>query len=961
MLVFVIDEVGQYVARSKDRLEELRAFIEQLGKEAKPKIKKHEIEAPFWLIVTSQEKLSEVVASIDNTSVQLAKIQDRFIPVDLSPADIREVATRRVLAKKSEFVPLLQELFRKNEGRIAAQCNLERSSLPCEIKEEEFIQFYPYLPHFIELSIKIMSGIRLLPGATRHLGGSNRTIIKQTYEMLVSKKTNLAEKKVGTLVSLDKIFDLVEQNLSSEKKADLYTIATKFENDPKDRGWALKVAKTICLLEFVREVPRTEKNLASVLIDQVGQEAPNASVKDALERLSHPDARLIKQTDDGYKLLSQEERKWDEERQQHLSPKPANRNKIKRDIITEICSSPQNKAYRYKNLKTFKIEYILDDARIGEQGILSVHLHSAEAPDDILPLIEKIKTESHSEKTGIFWAFALTSEIDDLVAEYFASEEMIRKYDHLAAQNKINPIERECLENEKRDLSSRIKPRLFDKFQNALAEGTSVFAGVSKEGNVLGNSFSNALKALFDNAVPDLFPKLKWGAVALNGTEAEVLLKAANLSGLPKVLYESDESLGFVTRENKGYILNLKAHVIEEIFARIHYAKEYGGEHESGKRLEEHFGGLGYAWDRDLLRLALAALFRAGQIETIVDGMTYRNYQDPQSWVALTNNTKFKSAMFVERGFKPDLKDLVSASDLYHKITGEPEPDVNEAAIIAKFKDLAARDFRDIVALHSTAIANKLPVEEDLADYRNQIEAIQNASDDDTLSVIKTYHASLPVSRQKFINIKNKLTPEVITAIRNARALISHRIIQGDESYRVDYTRLNGLVESPDILSHIKDIETLCTHITTRFEEYYRQLHEKRASVYQQQIAEFNNIPEFTNLPDANKIRILAGFNESSCSKYLFGNKILECDTCHASIGQMRSDIDAAGSRYDRARALLQELTAPRSLEKQLRRVKLIRSFPQRLENEEDLDRGVEDLRKDLQKLIDEGFIIIPE
>ncbi len=38
----------------------------------------------------------------------------------------------------------------------------------------------------MDLSIDIMSGIRLQPGAPRHYGGSNRTIIKQAHEMLVS-------------------------------------------------------------------------------------------------------------------------------------------------------------------------------------------------------------------------------------------------------------------------------------------------------------------------------------------------------------------------------------------------------------------------------------------------------------------------------------------------------------------------------------------------------------------------------------------------------------------------------------------------------------------------------------------------------------------------------------------------------------------------------------------------------
>src|ERR1700680_1997528 len=55
-----------------------------------------------------------------------------------------------------------------------------------------------------------MSGIRLQPGAPRHYGGSNRTIIKQAYEMLLSDRTAFAAKKIGALVTLDKVFELVE-------------------------------------------------------------------------------------------------------------------------------------------------------------------------------------------------------------------------------------------------------------------------------------------------------------------------------------------------------------------------------------------------------------------------------------------------------------------------------------------------------------------------------------------------------------------------------------------------------------------------------------------------------------------------------------------------------------------------------------------------------------------------------
>jgi hypothetical protein len=52
------------------------------------------------IVVTSQEKLDEVVAAIDSKRVELAKLQDRFhYRVDLAPSDIRK-GDQACLAKK---------------------------------------------------------------------------------------------------------------------------------------------------------------------------------------------------------------------------------------------------------------------------------------------------------------------------------------------------------------------------------------------------------------------------------------------------------------------------------------------------------------------------------------------------------------------------------------------------------------------------------------------------------------------------------------------------------------------------------------------------------------------------------------------------------------------------------------------------------------------------------------------
>src|SRR5258707_11604472 len=76
-LGFIIDEVGQHVPRSGDKIEDLRATVEEFGKVGKNLLKAHKIKAPCWIAVTSQEKLDEVVAAIESKPVELAKLQDR--------------------------------------------------------------------------------------------------------------------------------------------------------------------------------------------------------------------------------------------------------------------------------------------------------------------------------------------------------------------------------------------------------------------------------------------------------------------------------------------------------------------------------------------------------------------------------------------------------------------------------------------------------------------------------------------------------------------------------------------------------------------------------------------------------------------------------------------------------------------------------------------------------------------
>src|SRR6476660_1825649 len=89
-LMFVVDEVGQFVARDVQKMLDLQAIVQSLGVKGRGK---------HWVVVTSQEKLGELVSGLDDKKIELARLMDRFpLQVHLEPSDISEVTSRRVLA-----------------------------------------------------------------------------------------------------------------------------------------------------------------------------------------------------------------------------------------------------------------------------------------------------------------------------------------------------------------------------------------------------------------------------------------------------------------------------------------------------------------------------------------------------------------------------------------------------------------------------------------------------------------------------------------------------------------------------------------------------------------------------------------------------------------------------------------------------------------------------------------------
>ncbi|MBN1165665.1 MAG: BREX system P-loop protein BrxC [Methanospirillaceae archaeon] len=955
-IVFVIDEVGQYVARSSDKIEDLRALVEQVGKEGKARLKERKIPAPIWLVVTSQEKLNEVIAAIDSKNVQIARLQDRFAyKVDLSPADIREVASRRVLSKKKEAVPVLQTMYQQSEGRLIAQCSLERSGIATTISADTFVESYPYLPYMIDLSIRLMSAIRLQSGAVKHQGGANRTIIKQAYEMLVSERTRLADAPVGRLVTLDLIYELVEANLSVEGRMDMMTILSSFEEEG-DPEWPVRSAKAIMLLTFVREIPRTPKNIASVLISEVGQDAPVAEVKAAVDRLLAK--RFIKETEEGYKLLSQGEKTWDEERQGLKGViRPADRTGILRDLLGKSLTDPKLKTYRHQNLKNFKVSYSVDGTRVSDPGSIVVYIEISEDPEKLATEIERVQSESRGKdrQYDIFWVMTATPEIDGMVTELYASREMVRKYDQARAQNKINAIEQECLEAEKKE-QARWQARLSEKLFQSLSEGVGIFQGVRKESASLGKDLSSAFPALFGYAAPILFPHLSTGAVNLKGDEATRVLRDQNLSGLPAIFYEGNGGLSLVRKENNNYVVNPEAPIVALVLEPVRRQHEYGGEAISGKYLEQYFGGYGFGWDSAVVMMTLATLFRGGMLAVMHQGTTYESYDEKEAQAIFTTIPKFRSSAFILSDTNIPVEALVRLSDLHRDMTGH-ELDIDEVKIAAGFVELANKEYDGVVSLVATIRSNKLPQLEDVESLKVMLQAIRSApSSRAVCKVLQGYDQSLRHARDRYLVVSRKLTDSFLSIVEKARKLVPIAAPAVDNRDGEQVVKdLAALLESDDLIDQEEELVKLLTDAEAAYLKMYKDAHAERNHIIKSYIELVNGNPDFDALSPAQQDIVHGVIRPYLCEGEGLNEQYV-CPVCKANVPTIISLSPRGVELFEKMNLMIQKFLIP---PERIKQVNISTYLPNRIEDMESLDLAVAELKAELEKFLDEGYTLV--
>lgn len=921
-LMFVVDEVGQFVARDVQKMLDLQAIVQQLGVKGRGK---------HWVVVTSQEKLGELVSGLDDKRIELARLMDRFpLQVHLEPSDITEVTSRRVLSKNAAAQTALGKLFDEHRGRLTEHTRLTADIKLPELSREAFIDLYPLLPYQIDLIIQIVSGLRTQGGASKHVGGANRTIIKLAQQLLINPAVNLADRPVGDLVRLDQVYDLVEGNIGSEVRAKIAAIPKLVEHP-----LAQPVAKVICLLQYVKSVHRSAENISAALHGQVGGDSQLASVKEALRALEA--AHQVRHGDDGYRIPTPAEDDWERLRN-GINPKPGDSHRLYQEVLSAFWQ-PQP-SYTLFETKTFKAGLAIHGREI-TSGDMMFQVHLAEDGKDFDALAAELRTRSQQERKHVFWAIPLTDAIDRETVELFRSKEMLAR-----KERETKGEDTPALIAEERVRLRRHSDELRRLLKAAALSGRIYFRGNDRSPSDRAVDVGKTAAEVLGQVLPEVFDRFKEAAAKATdvkkGTDA--LFTAENLQGLPSVF----SSLGLLRDEKGKTVFRTESGPLKEVLDRIEERANYG-DTASGRYLADEFAKEPFGWDFEVVRLLVLSLLRAGKIEATSKGQTLDTVTGVEARETFSNNNLFRQASFrPKKGI--EFEELVKASEAFRDTFGSEVKELNASSIVAELRKEVARNEDTVASALATLTAHRLPGGTVLEDAIGQMKAILRGSEDNAIATFNASHRAIKDAIKRAVELEQVLSEPRLHDLERAREAQSNlwTFLEQEadiaDDLRMCATELEDLLQRETFFKELPAIEQHTRALELEYQRRFDEALDARVAAYTKAFDELVKTPGWTEIDEDQQRRLAEPFERG-----------MKRDETGVTIPQLRADRDACDGRL---RAAIAELRRIIDGERVVT-VSVASYFAGGIETEEQLEAALDGIREECARLIGAGKKVI--
>lgn len=346
-VVFLVDEIGQYIGDDSGLMLNLQTVVEDIGIHCGGKC---------WILVTSQQDIDAITKGQVKGN-DFSKIQGRFnTRLSLSSANVDEVIKKRILDKKEVGKEALEILFDQKSSILKNLITFTSNTAEMKTYQDsrDFVEVYPFIPYQFNLLQKVFEGVRLHGASGKHISEGERSLLGAFQES--AKKYMNAE--LGTLIPFSVFYETIEAFLDGSIKS----VISKAGQNTRLNEYDVEVLKVLFLLKYVKEINTNLENLSTLMISNIDDDKieTKKKIQESLNKLIRE--TLVQKNGEEYVFLTNDEQDINKEIQNIQVEISETINKVGEVIFGEIYKT--NK-FRYSPKKDFNFNKYIDETPYG--------------------------------------------------------------------------------------------------------------------------------------------------------------------------------------------------------------------------------------------------------------------------------------------------------------------------------------------------------------------------------------------------------------------------------------------------------------------------------------------------------------------------------------------------------------------------------------------------------------------
>lgn len=647
-MVFLVDEIGQYIGDDSKLMLNLQTVTEDLGTACQGKV---------WIIVTSQEDIDSITKVKGN---DFSKIQGRFdTRLSLSAANVDEVVKKRILKKTTTAEQTLRLLY-EQKATIIKNLIVFNDSVEKKLyaDDRDFAAVYPFVPYQFNLLGSVLTSIRTHGASGKSLSEGERSMLALFKESAMK----LMNEQHGAMVPFNLFYDALHQFLDHSHKGVISSAADNGYINPNHEAecFNVNVLKTLFMIKYVKEIKANIDNITSLMISDIDTDriALKKQVEEALNVLVRQ--TLVQKNGDIYVFLTDEEQEINREIQSQNVEMADVINKVSELIFEGIFSEKKYRYPAFNGRYSFAFNQIVDDRP-----------YKANQNHDIGVRVLTPNSDYGDEETTLRMMSGQGKEVlvvlpnDSVFLNELRSALKIEKYLRLSTSNALAKFEqiKEAKRVEMRERNGNAKLFLVESMKNAdiYVNGDKTQIG-SKE---VSSRINDALGRL----VATVYHKLSYIDAAMGEADIRALFKSSKQQAL--TLEGSSEA---------------NVHALNDLLS---YIASNSSMHSktSMKSLMDRFMKAPYGFVEDDVEWIVAKLFKKGDISFSVNGSYVTLHNKPEDEIIrYITKKEYVEKLLTERREKPNDNQKKAVREVMKELFGVSGVNDDDDSMMKSFK-----------------------------------------------------------------------------------------------------------------------------------------------------------------------------------------------------------------------------------------------------------------------------------